>query len=88
MEEFLKELGITNKITSKELNKLVIDIEDSDEYGRIYSKLDKNDLVTEDQDSSQVTFDTSSIQFESDDYLITLLADFENDKYTLTIKEN
>jgi len=88
MEEFLKELGITNEITSRESDKLVIDIEDSEDYGKIYSRLDKSDLVDEDQESSQVTYDTSSIQFESDDYLITLLADFENDKYTLTIKEN
>lgn len=88
MEEFLKELGITNEITSKESDKLVIDIEDSEDYGKIYSRLDKSDLVEEDQESSQITYDTSSIQFESDDYLITLLADFENDKYTLTIKEN
>jgi len=45
MEEFLKELGITNEITSRESDKLVIDIEDSEDYGKIYSRLDKSDLV-------------------------------------------
>lgn len=88
MEEFLKQLRIDKKAEKTDDGKLLIELEDSDEYGRIYSKLDKSDLVYEDQDSSQVTFDTSSIQFESDNYLITLLADFEQDTYKLTIKDN
>ena len=88
MEEFLKELGITKEPSSIKPDQIIIDIDDSNEYGKIYSKLDKSELVDEDQESSQITFDTSSIQFESDDYLITLLANFETDEYKLTIKEN
>jgi hypothetical protein len=87
MEEFLKQLGIDGKLNKSSKNVYVLDIDNSDEYGKIYSKLDKSDLVTEVDDSSQITYDTASIQFESDEFMITLLADFENDTYKMTIKE-
>lgn len=86
MEDFLKKLGIDAK-PNKSGNLYVVDITDSDEYGKIYSRLDKSDLVDEVADSSQMTYENASIQFESDDYLITLLADFEADNYKMTIKE-
>ena len=87
MEEFLKQLGIDGKLNKSSKNVYVLDIDNSDEYGKIYSKLDKSDLVIEVDDSSQITYDTASIQFESDEFMITLLADFENDTYKMTIKE-
>lgn len=86
MEEFLKDLGITQEPIEVE-GVLVIDIESSEDYGRIYSKLDRSDLVDEDEESSYLTANESSIQFVSDDYIITLISDFENDTYKLTIKE-
>ncbi len=86
MKEFLKELGIQgNPVESGKT--LVLDIEGSDNYGRVYSKLDRSDLVEEDSESSNVTLDSSTINFESEKYLITLIADFNGDKYKLTIKE-
>lgn len=87
MNEFLKELGINKTATKGAGNIYSVDIENSDEYGRVYSKLDKSNLVEEIPDSSQMTYETASIQFENDDYLITLLADFEADNYKMTIKE-
>lgn len=86
MKEFLKELGIQgNPVESGK--SLVLDIEGSDNYGRIYSKLDRSELVEEDSESSNITLDGSTINFESEKYLITLIADFNGDKYKLTIKE-
>lgn len=87
MEDFLKQLGIDKSYTKGGNGLYNIDIEDSDEYGKIYSKLDKSDLIDEIPDSSQMTYETASIQFENDDYLITLLADFNEDTYKMTIKE-
>ena len=89
MEELLRKIGI-NETPTKTDNGYVINLNDSDEYGRYYSKLDKSDLVEEDDESSQVTLENSSIQYLSEDgkYLFTLLADFDGDIYTLTIKEN
>lgn len=87
MNEFLKKLGINKTAVKGGGNIYTVDIENSDEYGRIYSKLDKSDQVEEIPDSSQMTYETASIQFENDEYLITLLADFEEDTYKMTIKE-
>ena len=87
MEEFLKSLGINGQL-QKSKSSYVLDINDSNEYGRIYSLLDKNDEVEEDSESSQVTMDYSSVRFFNDEYTIQLIADFENDEYRLTIKEN
>lgn len=87
MEEFLNELGIAKHAEKSNDGSYVIDIESSDEYGRIYSKLDRSDLVDEAEESSQLTIDTSSIQFEGDDYILTLLADFNEDLYKLVVRE-
>lgn len=87
MEEFLRKLGITGKLNQAKNGVYVLDIMDSDEYGRIYSKLDKSNLLDEVVDNSQITYDAANVQYESDDYLISLLADFKNDNYKMTIKE-
>ena len=88
MEELLRQLGIDAEPVKGENGSYNIDIEDSNEYGRYFSKLDKSDIVEEEQDASSVNFENSSIQFTNDKYTLTLLADFENDTYSLNIREN
>ncbi len=88
MNELLKQIGIDAEPVKGENGSYNIDIEDSNEYGRYFSKLDKSDLVEEEQDASSVNFENSSIQFTNDKYTLTLLADFENDTYSLNIREN
>lgn len=88
MEELLRQLGIDAEPVKGENGSYNIDIEDSNEYGRYFSKLDKSDIVEEEQDASSVNFENSSIQFTNDQYTLTLLADFENDTYSLNIREN
>lgn len=90
MEEFLKKLGIEGDTTTDEDGCLVVNLLDSDDYARAYSKLDKSDLVEEDETASQVTLDNSSIQYisEDDKYILTLLADFDGDVYTLSVRES
>ena len=88
MNELLKQIGIDAEPVKGEDGSYNIDIEDSNEYGRYFSKLDKSDLVEEEQDASSVNFENSSIQFTNDKYTLTLLADFENDTYSLNIREN
>lgn len=86
MEEFLNELGIQGTPQRTNDNTYVLDIDGSDNYGRIYSRLDRSDLIEEDEDASQLTIDTSSIRYESDEYQLTLLADFNADEYQLVIQ--
>ena len=88
MEELLRQLGIDAEPVKGENGSYNIDIEDSNEYGRYFSKLDKSDIVEEEQDASSVNFENSSIQFTNEQYTLTLLADFENDTYYLNIREN
>lgn len=87
MDELLKEIGIQGTLVDGKNGTKVLEIEGSDNYGRIYSRLDNSDLVDEDEESSQMTSDTASTIYESEDYIITLLADFNADEYKLTIKE-
>ena len=86
MEEFLKELGIQGTPQRTDDGTYILDIEGSDNYGRIYSRLDRSDLVEEDEDASQLTLDTSALRYENDEYQLTLLADFNEDTYQLVIQ--
>ena len=87
LEKFLEKLGITQVGHYTKTNTYIIDIEDSDEYGKIYSLLDKNEEIEEDEDSSTITVHTSNLVFESDNYQLTLIADFDQDTYKLVCKE-
>jgi hypothetical protein len=87
LEKFLDSIGISQVGHYTKSNSYVIDIEDSDEYGKIYSRLDKCEDLVEDEDSSSLTVHTSNIVFESDDFQFILIADFDNDTYKLVCKE-
>lgn len=72
----------------------IIDLENSDEYARMYTKLDKNAMNTEfpnfEQNSSSNTIKVTNY-FEIDEdtitYNIFLFADFDKDKYYIKIGE-
>lgn len=88
MEQLLREIGISEIPQQGEDGTYIIDIRDSNDYGKYYSKLDRSDLLDEDEESSNVTVDGSTIVYISDDYTLTLIADFASDQYKLTIREN
>ena len=56
MNELLKQIGIDAEPVKGENGSYNNDIEESNEYGRYFSKLDKSDLVEEEQDASSVNF--------------------------------
>lgn len=87
LEKFLQRIGITQVGHYTKSNTYVIDIEDSNEYGKIYSLLDKSAEVEEDEDSSTITVHTSNIIYESDNFQFNLIADFDQDTYKLVCKE-
>ena len=87
MKELLKNIGITEVgYYSKEKN-YVIDLEDSDHFNKVFSKLQKSDLVDENEDSSVVNLSVSNILFLADDYSLNLIADFDQDVYKLVVTE-
>lgn len=70
----------------------VVHLEDSDEYARTYTKLDKNSINTEFPAFGTNTNDSTvkiTNYFELDEnnqtYTLFLIADFENDDYYLKI---
>lgn len=87
MTEFLKKLGIRGE-PEKSNGVYTVSIEDSNEFARIYSKLDRSDEVDEIIESSQITPDTISVQYTNDEYTLTLLGDLVGDSYSLTVREN
>ena len=86
--DILRELNINETPEKIEEGYYAISFKDSNDYGKCYSKLEKSDLVDLDDDSSVVTYESSSLQYEGDGFEITLIADFEADTYKMTIKEN
>ena len=87
MDEVLKKLGISLDGEFSKDGSYIVDIYNSDEFGRVYSVLEKNDDVEELYSNSLLTIHNSSISYLYDNYQITLIADFEQDLYKLVISE-
>ena len=86
MEELLKILRITEPPIESENGVYVIDLADSDEFSKMYSRLNRCGIVDEVDEASQNTLNPS-IQFANDDFNITLNGDLETEEYKLIIKE-
>jgi hypothetical protein len=91
IEKILSRLNITE--TGKYDNQFyVINLEDSDAYAKMYTKLSKNAIDTEfptfgtNSNNSTVKV-TNYFELEEDNekYTVFLIADFDNDKYYLKI---
>lgn len=87
MKNFLNKIGVTLEGYFDEDGNYVIDLESSDDYNKMYSKLSKNDLLEEDGESSNIDLDKSSILFYSEDFELELIANFKEDIYTLIVTE-
>lgn len=87
MKDVLKEIGIMREGTMTKNGSYLIDIEDSDDFGRFYSILDKNSKVEEMEDNTINNIHTISLMYVYKDVLINLTADFDGDKYTLIAKD-
>lgn len=87
MKELLNNIGITRVGHFDNKHAYVVEFETDAEYNKAFSKLDKSDLLEENPDASSVTLDTSIVVYESDDYVLTLLANFNENRYELQVKE-
>lgn len=87
MEQVLKELGIDKPGEYGRNNTYVVDIENSDEFGKIYSILDKNDDVEQNEENSLLTLHNASIYYLYGDYQINLIADFDADEYRMVLAD-
>ena len=88
MEEIAKKLGID--YPGDEVGgKYIIPLVDSDEYSRVYTLLDKSNLVDLDTDSTLVTDKVSELQYFGEGFTVKIDANFVDDIYRVVItKEN
>lgn len=70
----------------------IIDIDNSDEYAKMYTKLNKNAINTEfptfgtnSSDSTVKITNYFELEEDSNKYILFLIADFKNDEYYLKI---
>lgn len=88
IEELLEEIGIDNIGTYGKDDSYIIDIEDDVEFGSIYSTLEDSYLLDSIPENTLLTDHNASIQYQYEDqYLLNLIADFDEDSYKLTVKE-
>lgn len=86
MKQLLTSIGI-NLPGHYEGDDYVVDIDNSDMFYRVFSKLDNTDLLDEEIESSQVGLDATNVIYSSDDYVVNLIANFEDNTYSLICKE-
>lgn len=87
MKELLKNIGINEIGHFSSNNNYVIDFDSVTDYNKAFSKLDKTNLVTENEDSSVVNVSVSNILYSNDDFSLNLIADFDNDTYKLVVTD-
>ena len=86
IEDIIKDLNIKDGEYSKD-GSYVVNLEDSDEFGRVFSRLDRNEDYEELTENSLISlFDTSLIWLK-DNFQINLIADLTQDSYKLVITE-
>ena len=90
LEQLLRELNIhiTGSYTNKDT--YVIDLEDSNEYGRIYSLLERSDLLELISDTSFLNSENGSMEYQYEDeegtiIQLSLIANWDNDEYKLVV---
>lgn len=86
MEEFLNSIGINKRGTYSDDNSYVIDLSNDREYAKYCSILDRSDELDLLEDSSTVTFDNANVMFQSDEYIINIIADWNANTYKIVIK--
>lgn len=87
MKELLSKIGISNPGEFSEEGNYVVDFENSQQFNKAFSRLDKSDLVDENEDASVTNLDVSNVMYESDKYALNLIADFGQDIYKLVVSE-
>lgn len=87
IEEYISSIGVKETGFMSEDGSYVIDIIDSNKYGKIFSILDKSDDLDILEDNQVITEQGSSIMYESlsEPYLLNLIADFDGDVYQLIV---
>ena len=87
LEELLNALKINSRGSYSQDGSYVIDITNSDKWGAFYQRLEDTDLLDLQEESSLLTEEEASLMYTNDDFVFTLMADFNENIYKLVIKE-
>lgn len=88
MEKLLKDLGITKVGSYARDGSYVIDLDSSEEFGKIYSLLENSEDLDYMEENNLLTVTNASMTYRHDnDYQLQLLADFNYDTYKLVVNE-
>ena len=84
--EYLQSIGI-NKEGEYTEDAYIVSLTNSNEYGRIFTILEKSDDLDIMEDNQVITEQGSSLMYESESqpFIISLLADFDQDIYQLVV---
>lgn len=83
-----EELGIKQSGTYSRNGSYVIDLQDdSDDFGKVYSILDRNTELEYMEDTSLLTVDNANLYYRYKTYMINAIADFKNNHYRVVISE-
>lgn len=85
MKDLLKEIGITQSGYYSGDDNYIIDLENSEEFNKVFSKLQKCDFIEENEDSSVVNLEVSNVLYIGEGYSFNLIADFKQDLYKLVV---
>ena len=85
-KNFISKLGIDIEGNMADDGCYIIDLNEK-QFFSCESILDNSDLVELDEDSSNITYESITKEYISDDYLLTLIGDLEGDTYRLTCKD-
>lgn len=86
MKQFLNSLGIIQP-GYYDGDKFIVDFKSSDQFSVILSLFNKSDDVIEDEDAAEVTIDKSKAVYDSEKYILTLVANYSDDEYWLEVEE-
>ena len=88
IQAYLDKLGIDKEgYWSEDRNTYIIPLADSDEFARVYTKLDNADWLFLYDGELSLLEESSSLLFLNDDVNFTLKSDFINNKYSLEVRE-
>lgn len=85
MKELLSKLGINYTGYWGKEDSYIIDLPDSDAFGKVYSKLEQTNLLEPMEDNDLISSQNVSVLYTDDEYLFNLIMNLEQESYQLII---
>ena len=86
-KEFAKDLGITKEGYETTNGSYVVELDNSNEFAKIYSLLDKSEQSDLDIETIHMNEDLVEMTYLTDGFDVTLRANLKENKYMVEIKE-